>query len=617
MSAGLLATDPVRLGPFRLLGRLGGGGMGQVYLAQAPGGELVAVKVIRPEFAEDAEFRLRFAREVANARNVSGQFTAMLVDADTEGPVPWLATAYIPGPPLSEAVRFGGPLPLTSLLPLATGLAQALAAIHAAGVVHRDLKPSNVLLAPDGPRVIDFGISHAVEASALTQSGAIMGSPGYMSPEQAEGRPVGPESDIFSFGAVLAFAATGVPPFGTGSVHALVYRVVSAAPGLGPVPPLLRPLIERCLAKSPDDRPGLDTVLAEVGSGLITRHWLPETVAGTLARYQPSARAAELAGQAGPPTAPGGPGELPGSPEPETLGPAALPETALPEILLPETAFPDAAPPTEAAVRLEAAPPVSGPATAGPGGGAAGHRWLAWRRRPGRAVTAAAAAVVLAAAATWLAIATNTFGDHGGAQPGLASAGRGAAPGPSLTPGGTVGDGQHSRAATSPGKPRPLSSAPARSPSPTASGSQRPSPGATRVATIAPGATVTTPAAPPPASTAPPPAAPAATPASSPATSTTGVVSATNATTYSCSSYPVGNASSTAASYQWVNNTPGTLVVYFVETSFFAGETGTIAADSTTGSTLAVGGVYKVQDFSGNCLAAVQINATTGTVTIS
>jgi serine/threonine protein kinase len=209
MTAGLLATDPVTLGPYRLLARLGGGGMGQVFLATSPSGQLVAVKVIRPEFAADPEFRARFTREVANARNVSGRFTAAPLDADTEGLFPWLATAYIPGPPLSAAVREHGPLPMPSLLPLGAGLAKALAAIHAAGIVHRDLKPSNVLLATDGPRVIDFGISHAVEATTLTQTGAVMGSPGYMSPEQAQGRPVGPASDVFSLGAVLAFAATG------------------------------------------------------------------------------------------------------------------------------------------------------------------------------------------------------------------------------------------------------------------------------------------------------------------------------------------------------------------------------------------------------------------------
>ncbi len=193
--------------------------MGQVYLGRSAGGRLVAVKVIRPELAGEPGFRARFAREVAAARNVSGLFTALVVDADADGPVPWLATAYVPGPSLAEAVEAYGPLPAGSVLTLAAGLAEGLAAIHAAGVVHRDLKPSNVMLADDGPRVIDFGISRAMEASVLTQSGTVMGSPGFMSPEQAEGGVVGPPSDVFSLGSVLTFAATGEGPFGEGSAR--------------------------------------------------------------------------------------------------------------------------------------------------------------------------------------------------------------------------------------------------------------------------------------------------------------------------------------------------------------------------------------------------------------
>ena len=191
----LRAGDPRSAGRFRLLGRLGAGGMGQVFLGRSAGGRLVAVKVIRPELAGDPGFRARFAREVAAAQKVSGLFTALVVDADADGPMPWLATAYVAGPSLAEAVEAHGPLPEASVLTLAAGLAEGLEAIHAAGVVHRDLKPSNVLLADDGPRVIDFGISRAAEASALTQSGTVMGSPGYMSPEQAEGREVGPPGD--------------------------------------------------------------------------------------------------------------------------------------------------------------------------------------------------------------------------------------------------------------------------------------------------------------------------------------------------------------------------------------------------------------------------------------
>jgi eukaryotic-like serine/threonine-protein kinase len=232
----LQAADPRSMGPYRLLGRLGAGGMGRVYLGRSAGGRLVAVKVIRPELAGEPGFRARFAREVATARTVSGLFTALVVDADTDGPVPWLATAYVAGPSLAEAVDAHGPLPPASVLTLAAGLVEGLAAIHAHGVVHRDLKPSNVLLAEDGPRVIDFGISRAAEASMLTQSGTVMGAPGFMSPEQAEGRAVGPASDVFSLGVVLAFAASGEGPFGTGATPALVYRVVHSEPDITRVP---------------------------------------------------------------------------------------------------------------------------------------------------------------------------------------------------------------------------------------------------------------------------------------------------------------------------------------------------------------------------------------------
>ena len=176
----LLPGDPQLIGPYRLRGRLGAGGMGQVYLGLSPGGRAVAVKVIRADLAQDPEFRERFRREITVARTVSGMFTAPVIDADTDGPVPWLATAYVPGPSLADAVSQHGPLPADSVLALAKGLAEGLAAIHAAGVVHRDLKPANVLLAADGPRVIDFGISRAAEATALTHTGLVVGSPGFM-----------------------------------------------------------------------------------------------------------------------------------------------------------------------------------------------------------------------------------------------------------------------------------------------------------------------------------------------------------------------------------------------------------------------------------------------------
>jgi hypothetical protein len=259
--------------------------MGMVFAARSAGGRAVAVKVIRGELAGDAEFRVRFSREVAAARRVSGLFTAAVVDADADGPVPWLATAYVPGPSLSDAVRRHGALPAASVLALAAGLAEGLAAIHAAGLIHRDLKPSNVLLAEDGPRVIDFGISRAAEATALTHADLVLGSPGFMSPEQAEGRETGAPSDVFSFGAVLAFSATGAGPFGAGSTAALVYRVVHGSPDLHQVPAEVRSLAERCLAKDPSQRPTTTELLAELDGADLAAGWLPVPIIKELSRH--------------------------------------------------------------------------------------------------------------------------------------------------------------------------------------------------------------------------------------------------------------------------------------------------------------------------------------------
>jgi hypothetical protein len=265
---------------------LGTGGMGRVYLGRSAGGRLVAVKVIRADLSGDPEFRARFRREVEAARKVHGFYTALVVDADADGPVPWLATAYVAAPSLGQAVASGGPLAPDAVQSLAAGLAEGLAAIHRAGVVHRDLKPSNVLLAADGPRVIDFGISRAAEASSLTQTGLIIGSPGYMSPEQAEGRDVGPASDVFSLGAVVCFAATGHGPFGSGSAAALAYRVVHGVPDLGGVPGGLRYLLERCLAKDPGSRPAAAAILAELAS-MRPAGWTPAPAGAAPEEEQP------------------------------------------------------------------------------------------------------------------------------------------------------------------------------------------------------------------------------------------------------------------------------------------------------------------------------------------
>jgi eukaryotic-like serine/threonine-protein kinase len=276
--AGLQPGDSREIGPYRILGRLGSGGMGNVFLGMSAGGRPIAVKVIREELADDPEFRVRFRREVAAARKVCGLFTAFVVDADLDSPMPWLATAYVPGPSLTEAVRDHGPLDAPTLLALAAGLAESLSAIHAAGVVHRDMKPSNVLLAEDGPRVIDFGISGAAEASAQTGANVMIGSPGFMSPEQVVGLEIGPPSDIFSLGAVLTFAGTGQAPFGVGSHAAILYRLVNSPPNLGQLPEEIRSLVGSCLAKHPSDRPAAQELLARVGAIQPAPGWLSEAI---------------------------------------------------------------------------------------------------------------------------------------------------------------------------------------------------------------------------------------------------------------------------------------------------------------------------------------------------
>ncbi|MFB7665195.1 PQQ-binding-like beta-propeller repeat protein [Kitasatospora sp. NPDC056138] len=283
-------TDPEAVGPYRLLARLGAGGMGRVYLARSAGGRTVAVKVVRPELAEDQEFRSRFAREVEAAQAVDGAYTAPVVDADKDGPVPWLATAYVLGPSLTDAVLAHGPLPEDSVRALGAGLAQALAAVHRAGLVHRDLKPSNVLLAADGPRLIDFGIARAMEGDSLTRTGIVVGSPGYMSPEQASGLPIGPAGDVFSLGSVLVYAATGEGPFESSSGPAAqLYKVVHDQPRLDALPAALRPAVAACLAKDPARRPSpeeLTELLAPQGPAAVLRDgWLPAPVTGALAQH--------------------------------------------------------------------------------------------------------------------------------------------------------------------------------------------------------------------------------------------------------------------------------------------------------------------------------------------
>ena len=258
--------------------------MGQVFLGMSAGGRPIAVKVIRTELATDPEFRAWFRQEVAAAQKVSGLFTALVVDADLDSPMPWLATAYVAGPSLTEAVRSHGPLPVGTVLALAAGLAESLSAIHAAGVVHGDLKPSNVLLAEDGPRVIDFGISQAAGASAAAGTSLMIGSPGFMSPEQVLGSDISAASDIFSLGAVLTFAATSEGPFGSGSNAAVMSRLVNNPAKLRGVPGELRGLIGNCLAKDPSDRPTARELLTQVGAIQPSPGWLAESIIASFAQ---------------------------------------------------------------------------------------------------------------------------------------------------------------------------------------------------------------------------------------------------------------------------------------------------------------------------------------------
>ncbi|GAA2023998.1 hypothetical protein GCM10009839_22150 [Catenulispora yoronensis] len=253
--------DPRRIGRYDLLGRIGAGGMGRVYLGRSASGRQVAIKVIHHTLVESPEFRTRFAREIAAARAVGGFYTAAVVDADPDAEQPWLATEYVPGPSLDQAVREHGPLSGDPLRVLAVGLAEALAAIHAAGVVHRDFKPSNVVLAADGPRVIDFGIARAFDATALTSAQQILGTPGFMAPEQLQDGTVTAAADVFCLGMTLAYASTGRPPFGTGGLLELSYRVVNNEPDLDGVPTALAGVVESCLAKDPARRPGIRQVL--------------------------------------------------------------------------------------------------------------------------------------------------------------------------------------------------------------------------------------------------------------------------------------------------------------------------------------------------------------------
>ncbi|MGW0936179.1 serine/threonine-protein kinase [Streptomyces sp. NPDC002666] len=299
----LSASDPARIGPYVLLGRLGAGGMGRVYLARSEGGRTVAVKVVHPEHVADPQFRARFRREVDAARRVGDRYTAPVLHAEPEAESPWIATGYVPGLSLEQVVRGHGPLPAASVLTLADGLLRALKDIHDAGIIHRDLKPSNVMLTVEGPKVIDFGIARAVEMSVdslLTSTGMVIGSPGFMAPEQIRGESAGPKSDVFTLGCVLTYAATGTLPFGNGvsNQHAVMYHIVEAEPDVEQVrDEELRALIIRLLAKSASERPSVEELLDDHGrkGPAAEASWLPAGVVGRLARQSARLLDAEAA----------------------------------------------------------------------------------------------------------------------------------------------------------------------------------------------------------------------------------------------------------------------------------------------------------------------------------
>jgi serine/threonine protein kinase len=286
--------DPERIGPYMILGRLGAGAMGQVYLGRSAAGRLVAVKTIKVELAEEAGFRTRFAQEVVAARKVSGFFTAAVADADPDADLPWLATAYVPAPSLARLVKASGPLPVAAVRWLAAGCAEALESIHGVGLVHRDLKPSNVLVAPDGPRVIDFGVARAAERMSLAPLRVAVGTPAYMAPEQArDTHQASAASDMYSLGATLLFAATGHPPYRGDSPLDVLSRLATEEPDLSGLPDELAGLITACLRRVPRERPTSSAMLAQLGqftetrSGAAGEHsYLPDAAMTLIAQYQ-------------------------------------------------------------------------------------------------------------------------------------------------------------------------------------------------------------------------------------------------------------------------------------------------------------------------------------------
>ncbi|MFF1477233.1 protein kinase [Streptomyces sp. NPDC058301] len=389
----LAEDDPRSVAGYLLSARLGAGGMGKVYLSYTPGGRPVAIKVIRPEFAEDPDFRRRFQQEVRAAQRVQGLYTAPVVDSDTDGPRPWLATAYVQGPSLHAAVAAHGAMPVATVLLLVAGIAEALQVIHQAGIVHRDLKPSNVLLAVDGPRVIDFGIARAADATALTGTGVSVGTPSFMSPEQAAGTSCTAATDVFALGQIAVFAATGAAAFGDGSSHAVLYRIVHEDPDLTRLPDELREIVTGCLSKDPAQRPSPARIIEMCGRAsqdpALRRPdgWLPSSYAADLTQaaaptpppqpaHPPTQAASDAPPPAHPPTQAASdappPAHLPTQAAPHTPPPAHPPtQPAYPHPVQPHPAQPQSVQP--AAASSYAYPPTVGYPTPAASGAPHGH----------------------------------------------------------------------------------------------------------------------------------------------------------------------------------------------------------------------------------------------------
>ena len=324
----LLNSDPTRVGRYRLSARLGSGGMGVVYLGAAEDGRQVAVKVLRPQLAEDKEFRTRFTREVAALVRVKAVCTVRVIEADTTSAQPFLVTEYVSGPSLAEYIDSRGPLGTRMLYGLATGLAEALTAIHEAGIVHRDLKPSNVLLTGAGPKVIDFGIAQPLDATALTRPGVTIGSVGFVAPEQLTGARSGTAADIFAWGVTIAYAASGRPPFGTGPPESIIYKILRAAPDLITVPAELRPMVAAALAKEPANRPTARDLLdrltktsaqpSQATHTILAQNWRPPEPAPAASAQRPAAPAPAAGAQR-----PAAPVPAVGSQRPAAPAPAA------------------------------------------------------------------------------------------------------------------------------------------------------------------------------------------------------------------------------------------------------------------------------------------------------